>query len=120
MSASGFPASDAQSDFARARRARVLSDIARRLRREPGDVGQILPFEEVVEALGRSGQVDRGLQEVPLDAIVGTVDRAADVDRGFIPTPQRPRSRREPIAAAQRRGEAMPPVSLFLVGELYF
>jgi hypothetical protein len=120
MSASGFPSSDAQSDFARARRARVLADIARRLRREPGDVGQILPFEEVVDALGRAGQVDRGLQVVPLDAIVGTVDRAADFDRGFRPTTTRLRSRWERIAAAQRRGEPLPPVSLFQVGELYF
>src|ERR687886_1333677 len=120
MAASGFPSSDAQSDFARARRARVLSDIARRLRREPGDVGHILPFEEVVDALGRVGQVDRGLQVVPLDAIVGTVDRAADFDRGFRPTTTRLRSRWERIAAAQRRGEALPPVSLYQVGELYF
>jgi hypothetical protein len=120
MAASGFSSSDAQSDFARARRARVLSDIARRLRREPGDVGQILPFEEVVDALGRVGQVDRGLQIVPLDAIVGTVDRAADFDRGFRPTTTRLRSRWERIAAAQRRGEPLPPVSLFQVGELYF
>jgi hypothetical protein len=117
---SGFPSSDAQSDFARARRARVLADIARRLRREPGDVGQILPFEEVVDALGRAGQVDRGLQVVPLDAIVGTVDRAADFDRGFRPTTTRLRSRWERIAAAQRRGESLPPVSLFQVGDLYF
>jgi hypothetical protein len=118
--ASGFSSSDAQSDFARARRARVLSDIARRMRREPGDVGQILPFEEVVDALGRVGQVDRGLQVVPLDAIVGTVDRAADFDRGFRPTTTRLRSRWERIAAAQRRGEPLPPVSLYQVGELYF
>jgi hypothetical protein len=116
----GSPSQDAQHDFSRARRARLLSDIARRLRREPDDVGLILPFEEVVDALGRAGQVDRGLQVVQLDAIVGTVDRAADFDRGFRPTSQRLRSRWERIAAAQRRGEAMPPVSLFLVGELYF
>lgn len=116
----GSPSQDAQHDFSRARRARLLSDIARRLRREPDDVGLILPFEEVIEALGRTGQVDRGLKVVQLDAIVGTVDRAADFDRGFRPTSQRLRSRWERIAAAQRRGEAMPPVSLFLVGELYF
>jgi len=118
--ASGFSSSDAQSDFARARRGRVLGEIARWMRREPGDVGQILPFEEVVEALGRVGQVDRGLRVVPLDAIVGTVDRAADFDRGFRPTTTRLRSRWERIAAAQRRGEALPPVSLYQVGELYF
>jgi hypothetical protein len=117
---SGFPASDAQHDFARARRARLLSDVSRRLRREPDDVGLILPFEEVVDALGRTGQVDRGLQVVPLDMIVGTVDRAVDFDRGFRPTSARLRSRWERIAAAQRRGEALPPISLFQVGDLYF
>jgi hypothetical protein len=116
----GSPSQDAQHDFSRARRARLLSDIARRLRREPDDVALILPFEEVIEALGRTGQIDRGLQVVQLEDIVGTVDRAADFDRGFRPTSQRLRSRWERIAAAQRRGEAMPPVSLFKVGDLYF
>src|SRR3954453_13204537 len=120
MAASGFPTSDAQHDFQRARRARLLADVARRLRREPDDVALILPFEEVVDALGRAGQVDRGLQVVALEAIVGTVDRAADFDRGFRPTTTRLRSRWERIAAAQRRGEALPPISLFQVGELYF
>jgi hypothetical protein len=117
---SGFSASDAQNDFSRARRAQLLSDVARRLRREPDDVGLILPFEEVVDALGRSGQVDRGLQVVPLDMIVGTVDRAVDFDRGFRPTSARLRSRWERIAAAQRRGEALPPISLYKVGDLFF
>jgi hypothetical protein len=117
---SGFSASDAQHDFARARRARLLSDLSRRLRREPDDVGLILPFEEVVDALGRTGQSDLGLKVVPLDAIVGTVDRNAEFDRGFLPTSPRLRSRWERINAAQRRGETMPPVSLYKVGDLYF
>jgi hypothetical protein len=117
---SGFPESDAQADFSRARRSRLLADIGRRLRREPDDVALMLPFEEVVEALGRTGQVDHGLQVVPLDAIVGTVDRAVDFDRGFRPTSARLRSRWERIASAQRRGEALPPVSLYKVGDLYF
>jgi hypothetical protein len=116
----GFPGSDAQSDFSRARRARLLADIGRRLRREPDDVALMLPFEEVVEALGRVGQHDLGLQVVPLDAIVGSVDRTVDFDRGLRPTSARLRSRWERIAAAQRRGESMPPVSLFKIGDLYF
>src|SRR5688572_13486103 len=80
----------------------------------------MLPFEEVVEALGRTGQNDIGLQVVPLEAIVGSVDRAVDFDRGLRPTSARLRSRWERINAAQRRGEALPPVSLFKVGDLYF
>src|SRR5688572_32058174 len=80
----------------------------------------MLPFEEVVDALGRTGQHDLGLQIVPLDAIVGTVDRSGDFDRGLRPTSARLRSRWERIASAQRRGEALPPVSLFKIGDLYF
>ena len=118
--ASGFSAADAQGDFSRARRARLLADIGRRLRREPDDVGLILPFEEVVDALGVVGREDHGLQVVPLDAIVGTVDRAADFDRRFRPTSPRLRSRWERIAAAQRRGESLPPISLYRVGDLFF
>src|SRR4051794_15378173 len=117
---SGFSAADAQGDFSRARRARLLADIGRRLRREPDDVGLILPFEEVVDALGVVGREDLGLKVVPLDAIVGTVDRAADFDRGFRPTSPRLRSRWERIAAAQRRGESLPPISLYKVGDLFF
>jgi hypothetical protein len=116
----GFPESDAQSDFSRARRARLLADIGRRLRREPDDVALMLPFEEVVEALGRTGQRDLGLRVVPLDAIVGTVDRGVDFDRAMRPTSARLRSRWERIASAQRRGEALPPVSLYKIGDLYF
>jgi hypothetical protein len=116
----GFPGSDAQSDFSRARRARLLADIGRRMRREPDDVALMLPFEEVVESLGRVGQHDLGLQVVPLDAIVGSVDRTVDFDRGLRPTSARLRSRWERIAAAQRRGEALPPVSLYKIGDLYF
>ncbi len=117
---SGFPESDAQSDFSRARRSRLLADIGRRMRREPDDVALMLPFEEVVDALGLVGQHDLGLRIVPLDAIVGTVDRGVDFDRGLRPTSARLRSRWERIAAAQRRGEALPPVSLYKIGDLYF
>ena len=89
----GFPAADAQSDFLRSRRARSLTAVARRLRREPGDVNVILPFEEVVQALGRTGERSLGLKVVPLDHIVGTVDRTHDFDRNFRPTSGRVRSR---------------------------
>jgi hypothetical protein len=116
----GFPTSDAQNDFQRARRQRVLADLGRRLRREPDDVALILPFEEVVEALGRVGERSIGLQTVALDSIVGSVDRTREFDRRFRPLSRRVRGRWERIAAAQRRGESMPPISLFRIGELHF
>jgi len=116
----GFPAADAKEDFARARRARILADIGRRLRGEPDDVNLILPFEEVVEALGRVSEHDLGLKNIPLDSIVGTVDRTREFDRSFLPTSPRLRTRWERIAAAQRRGEAFPPISVYRIGDLHF
>jgi hypothetical protein len=116
----GNTAQDAQSDFARVRRGRIVADIGRRLRREPDDVALILPFEEAVEALGRVGESDAGRHTVPLDAIVGSVDRVRDFDRSFRPTTARTRGRWERIAAARRRGEPLPPISLYRVGDLYF
>ena len=116
----GFPTSDAQDDFSRARRRAVLARIAARLRGQPSDVGLILPFEEVVDALGRVGERSLGLQTIPLDSIVGTVGRARDFDRSFRPTSNRTRPRWERIANAQRRGQSMPPISVYRVGDMHF
>src|SRR5689334_7439778 len=82
----GFPTSDAQNDFTRARRHQALASLAQRLRREPSDVNMILPFDEVVEALGRTGERALGLQSIPLDSIVGSVGRTREFDRSFRPT----------------------------------
>jgi hypothetical protein len=116
----GFPTQDAQSDFSRSRRRQALSRLARRLRREPDDVNVILPFDEVVEALGWRGERRLGLKVIPLDSIVGTVDRSRDFDRSFRPTSQRVRRRWEGIAEAIRRGQAMPPIDVYKIGDLYF
>ena len=80
----------------------------------------ILPFAEVVEALGRTGERPLGLQTIELDSLVGTVDRTREFDRDFRPTTPRMRERWERIAAAQRRGEAMPPIDVYRVGGLHF
>ena len=116
----GMPGVDAQHDFLRARRSAATAQLIARLRGEPDDVGVILPYEEVVEALGFVSERPLGLQVVALDAILGTVDRGGDFDRRFRPTSARVRSRWERIAAAVRRGEPLPPVDLVRVGEIHF
>ena len=120
MPRTGLNAADAQDDFLRVRRRRALSRIAHRLRGEPGDVNVILPFEEVVAALGRTGERQLGLRVIPLDAIVGSVDRTRDFDRQFRPTTGRVRARWERIAAAMRRGESLPPIDVYRIGDLHF
>jgi hypothetical protein len=116
----GLSGVDAQNDFMRARRRATIAKLAARLRGEPDDVGVVMPYEEVIEALGFLSEHSAGLKVVPLDQIVGSVDRGRDFDRRFRPTSGRLRSRWEQIAAAARRGESFPPIDLVRVGELYF
>ncbi len=117
---SGFPTKDAQDDFQRARRRRVFAQLSSLLRLESGDVDVMLTFDEVVEALGFTGELDLGLRVVDIDSIVGTVDRGMQFDREFRPTSPHARARFERIAEAARRGVAMPPVDLYRIGELHF
>jgi hypothetical protein len=116
----GFPRADVENDFLRARRRQVLARLAQRLRREPDDVNLILPFDEVVAALGRQGERSLGLQTIRLDTVVGTVDSRRDFDRRFRPTSGRVRERWERLALAQRRGEQIPPIDVYRVGDLHF
>jgi len=120
MADTGFPTADAENDFLRARRQQVLSRLAAWLRREPDDVSEILPFEEVVAALGHTGERRLGLQVIPLDSIVGSVDRTRDFDRRFRPTSGRVRERWQRLALAARRGENVPPIEVYRIGELHF
>lgn len=120
MPDTGFPRADVENDFLRVRRRQVLSRLAQRLSRSPDDVSLILPFDEVVAALGWLGERQLGLRTIRLDEIVGTVDSRRDFDRRFRPTSGRVRERWERLALAQRRGEAIPPIDVYQVGDLYF
>ena len=115
----GLPSADAQFDFSRARRQRALARLSARLRRAD-DVNHILPFEEVVQALGRTGERRLGQQLITLDSIVGTVDRSREFDRSFRPTSPRVRERWERINLAQRKGQAMPPIDVYRIGDMHF
>ena len=74
----------------------------------------------MVAALGRRGERDLGLQTIELDSIVGSVDRRREFDRHFRPTSGTVRRRWERIATAQRRGEAMPPIDVYRIGDCHF
>jgi hypothetical protein len=116
----GQPREDAKIAFDKERRRRALSRLAARMRFEADDVSHMLPFEEVVAALGATSRHDAGEKVIPLDAIVGTVDRrSGEFDRSFRPSPNT-RGRWERIAEARKRGEAMPPIDVFQIGDLYF
>jgi hypothetical protein len=74
----------------------------------------------VVRALGRTGEKRLGQQLISLDSIVGTVDRSREFDRSFRPTSPRVRERWQRINLAQRKGEALPPIDVYRIGDMHF
>ena len=116
----GFTSQDAESDFNRSRRRAAMARLAGGLRGQAGDVTTLLPFEEVVAALGRTGERRIGLQTIPLETIVGSVDRTAEFDRDFRPRSGRVRTRWQRVNEAQRKGQGMPPIDVYRLGGLHF
>mgnify|MGYP006985703228 CR=1 FL=1 len=53
----GFPDEDARTDFERSRRRANIARLASWVRGQPGDVTEVLPYDEVVSALGLLGCV---------------------------------------------------------------
>ena len=116
----GSPRADAEADFLRARRLQVVAALGSRvLLKESGD-RKALSFQEVVDALGLVDEVALGLQIIPVDRIVGSVDKVRDFDPKFRPRTGRSRQRWERIAEAARRGESLPPIDVYQIGDMYF
>jgi hypothetical protein len=120
MADTGFPQADAENDFLRARRRQFLAALTNRLRGRPVGSGGLVPLDEIVGPLGWRSQRQLGLQTIQLGTIVGTAGARRDFDRCFRPTSGRVRSRWEPLALAQRRGVAIPPIEVYRVGHQHF
>jgi hypothetical protein len=120
MLATGFPQADVENDFLRARRRQFLAALAYRLRGGRGEGNGLVRLDDVVGRLGWRSQRQVGLQTIRLDAIVGTAGSRRDFDRRFRPTSTRVRYRWERLALAVRRGEAIPPIEVYRVGDLHF
>lgn len=116
----GSPRADAENDFLRARRQQVLAGLAARmLGKDTGD-RRALPFQDVVDALGLVSEVSLGVKVIPVDRIVGSVDKVRDFDPKFRPRSGNSRRRWERIAEAARRGEPLPPIDVYQIGDMYF
>jgi hypothetical protein len=116
----GFPQADAENDFLRARRHQVADRMVHSVRRRAASDSRLVQLDEVVDILGRRGERQLGLQTIRLATIIGTLDTRRDFDHRFRPTSNRVRSRWERLALAQRRGEPIPPVQVYRVGDLHF
>ncbi len=107
----------AYDDFERAYHRSLWRKVIARL---TGRSNELLPFDQVREALPYRGQRDIGLQTVPLDKIVGSVGRYRDFDRAFLPTQRQTTERWVNIRRAHYRAVSLPPVELYKIGEVYF
>ena len=116
----GFPQQDARDDFLRARRRAAMSAVRRRLHGRSATYDVLLPFDEVVAALGRRGERDLGEQVIEIDSVVGSVDRNTGFDRLFRPTSDEVERRFARIDAALRRGEEVPPIDVYRIGDVHF
>ena len=107
----------AYEDFERAYQRSWWRKLVARL---TGRNNELLPFDEVRDALPYRGQRDIGLQVVPLNKIVGSVGRYRDFDRAFLPTQRQTTERWVNVRKAHYRDVLLPPVDLYKIGDVYF
>lgn len=103
----GLPLFDAQSDFARARRAYRVARV--------GDWLQRCGCRRRLRSLSQSTMLAGGparREVVALGAVVGTVEETVKFDSDFRPASNALRRRWERVAFAHRKGDALPPVVL--------
>ena len=117
----GSPRADAEADFLRARRLQVIAALtARLLRKESGD-RKALSFQEVVDALGLVDEVALGRAGHPGGRRSSARwTRCASSTRSSGRAPGCSRRRFERIDEAARRGEPLPPIDVYQIGDIYF
>ena len=107
----------ARTDFETARIQAFLRDAGAILR---GDTRPLLSFDEVRRAARLEGQSYTGLKDVPIADIRGSVGRPNDFDASFLPVKPQLRKRWAQLDEAMRRGEPVPPIEVYQLGDVYF
>src|SRR5919112_4036184 len=107
-------------DFSRALRKARLRRLALRLRGKLAACGTAPSFEEVRGTLRAYNRVRRGRRVVDLEKIVGSVGRSRDFDNSFMPLRAAAGERWKRVDLAFYRDQALPPVSLYKLGDDYF
>lgn len=112
------PGSASLEIFNAARRRAFVQDV---LAEVSGRSDDLLSFHDVQEQLKLSepGQEDAHLEEIPLDRIVGSVGRYRDFNRAFLPRAHIDPQRWTRVARLGSQA-ALPPISVFRIGDVYF
>lgn len=109
----------ADADFVRARRRVMVGRIVAWLRGRLCE-DRLTPFEEARKASGANGRFHLGRRVVEVSRIVGSVGRHGDFDRGFMPVKASLGERWKRLDLALYRGEKLPPVKLYKLGDNYY
>jgi hypothetical protein len=107
------------ADFTRARRRARLRAVVARIRREHVS-NKLLSFDDIRREFAANNRLQRGTRVVEMDQIVGSVGRWRDFDRSFLPARTSVGHRWKRIDRAFQRGEDLPPVELYEIGDDYF
>lgn len=112
---------DAQTAFAKQRRRRRLARARGWLLRHPVACRRLASLEDALGGAPPRARRSSGLASVPVCSIVGTAEpaRARTFDADFRPPP-RSRLRWERLWMAARRGEPLPPIAVYRLGERYY
>lgn len=107
----------ARRDFDKALRVARLRQLWERV---TGHRSSLIPYDYLQHIVEAANRRYRGIQAVPLTQIIGSLDRSTDFDRSFLPIQAHSRSKWINVDAANLQGIALPPISLYKVGEAYF
>jgi hypothetical protein len=107
------------ADFTRARRRARLRAVVAHIRREHAS-NRLLSFDDVRRELAANNRRHRGARVVAVEEIVGSVGRWDEFDRSFLPARASVGHRWKRIDRAFQRGENLPPVELYEIGDAYF
>jgi hypothetical protein len=112
---------DAQTAFARQRRRLRRERALGWLLRRPSRSTRLASLDQVLGADAPARRCALGLQAIPLASVVGTAEssKARSFDGKFRP-PSSSRRRWEGLWVAGRRGAALPPISVFRVGDQHY
>ena len=100
-------------------RARLMGDLRDFLAVLRGHDNELLPFDWV-KYLSPEGEHTLGVRPIPVDHIIGSVDRYREFDRHYLPKEKHLDERWIGVRTAQLRGQELPPIQVYKVGELYF
>ncbi len=109
--------SSAISDFQRARWKGTIELLLARL---TGRSADLLSYEDVRKAVQATAQSEKGLQDIPVKSIVGSMGRYNDFTHNFMPRHESDAHRWAGVRLAAERGQGLPPIELYKIGEAYF